>query len=34
MDHLDKKTLQELHKNAAYCFEQILEIVPYKSAAV
>ena len=31
---LEEKSRWELHKDAAHCFEQILEAAPYKTAAV
>ena len=31
---LGEKAWWELHKGAAYCFVQILEAAPYKTAAV
>ena len=32
--HMEKNARWELHKNAMYCFEQILEATSYKTAAV
>ena len=34
MKCLEKKDRWELHKNATFCFEQILEAAPHKTAAV